>query len=105
MDEMLMIEPAAGLDHARDGKLAGHDDSLHVHGHDVVPVLFGHFDHGSPAGDAHVVVQDVQPSVAFDAGIHHALAVGGPGNVGLDRGGHAALGLDHLHGLRSPLFR
>ena len=81
-----MMAPRA-LDHSGHSILAGQHHALQVHIQDPVPVLLLHIHHISMAEDANVVEQDVQPAVAFQGSIHHGLAVGGPGHVGLeDRG-------------------
>ena len=84
--------------------LLARDDALDVDGHDVVPVRFGYLHHGAAPGDAHVVVQDVQPAVALDTGRHHAFAIAGVGNVGLYRGRRAAFGLNQRQRFRGPLL-
>ena len=94
MEERVMMEPPPPFFISGHGVFRGEDDALDVDRHDVVPLLLGDVGHVGAGGDADVVVEDVEPTVALDRGAHHRLAVGGAGDVGGHGGRGPAFGLD-----------
>jgi hypothetical protein len=70
-----------GADHRRDGVLAREEHGVDIHVHHARPALLGLFDYSSPAADAHIVVEAVEPPPAGYGVLDHGSALCGTGYV------------------------
>src|SRR3989454_3440420 len=103
IDDTLTIAPPPGSDHRGDGVLGHQEHGLDVDLHDPAPGLLALFDHGAPAADADIVVEEVEPAEAIERRLDHRPAILGFGDVGLAPDRLATERFDHRHRPRREL--